>query len=38
MKEFTKCPNCGGPVEKEDTDEGVCFSCKDEECGWGICT
>lgn len=37
MKEFTDCPNCGGPVEKEIKKEGTCFSCKDEKCGWGIC-
>jgi hypothetical protein len=34
MAEITKCPNCGGPIEKEDN----CLSCKDKECGWGVCT
>lgn len=37
MKEFTKCPNCEGAVIKELKPEGTCFSCEDEECGWGIC-
>ena len=24
-------------VEKEIRTEGTCYTCKDEECGWGIC-